>query len=239
MNKLRLFFVLFLGGCTANWVVPPCFIQQDIKTDSFILRTYQKDTSPNSAVHIYIEGDGHAFDAAGLPTNNPTPRSHFVRQLAANDTAPNVAYIARPCQYVMSDDCSVDDWTIGRFSEKAVNSVRDAIKQIAGGRPIVLIGYSGGAAISGLIINENPDINIQKWITVAGVLNHKDWTEYFNDNPLTKSKNLNTLPQILQIHYVAEHDKVVPITLSKKWVAEKDMIIIKNASHNKFGNFKI
>lgn len=234
MKTTNLFFTLILASCTTTWVAPPQFVPQRIKTDDFTLQTYQKNTDSASPVHIYIEGDGHAFDAYGNPTNNPTPHNTLVRDLAAGNSAPNVAYIARPCQYIMSPNCNIEDWTVGRFSESAVNAVRDAIKQIAKNRPVVLIGYSGGAMISGLVIKENPDIDIQKWITIAGVLNHKDWTEHFNDTPLYKSKNLNTLPQIPQTHYVAEYDKVVPIQLSKKWIADKNMIVIKDATHNNF-----
>lgn len=239
MRKSMLFLTICLTGCAPTWVVPDNFIQQDINTCEFTLRTYQKIMDTDAPVHIYIEGDGYAFDAMGAPTTDPTPRGTFMREMAKNDPHLNVAYVARPCQYIMDTKCNTNTWTSGRFSRAATDSVRDAIKQIANGRPVVLIGYSGGAMISGIIINENPDINLQQWITIAGVLNHKDWTSHFGDTPLYESKNLNKLPQVSQIHYVAEHDTVVPIELSKKWVKTDNLIIVPNASHNNFPDFAL
>jgi pimeloyl-ACP methyl ester carboxylesterase len=113
------------------------------------------------------------------------------------------------------------------------------IKTIAQNRPVILIGYSGGALLSGLIINQNPDINVKQWITIAGVLNHSDWTKYFGDKPLTQSQDMITLPQIPQIHYVAEKDTVVPYELSQKWTNNKKLITVPNATHSNFTNIKI
>ena len=112
------------------------------------------------------------------------------------------------------------------------------IKQIAQNRPLILIGYSGGALLSGLIIQQNPDINVQEWITIAGVLNHNDWTSYFGDKPLNKSIDLYTLPHVQQKHYIAEKDSVVPYELSQKWT-NNNLIVIPNATHNNFPNIKI
>ena len=133
----------------------------------------------------------------------------------------------------------MSDWTDGRFSQDVLESMHDAIKMAAKNRPIVLIGYSGGAMISGLLIQKYPDLNVQKWITSAGVLNHKDWTEYFGDAPLTKSLNLNKLPQILQTHYIADGDTVVPNELTRRWVKKSDIVVIKNAKHDNLRELKI
>ncbi len=88
MKTTNLFFTLILAGCTTTWVAPPQFVPQRIKTDDFTLQTYQKNTDSASPVHIYIEGDGHAFDAYGNPTNNPTPHNTLVRDLAAGNAIP-------------------------------------------------------------------------------------------------------------------------------------------------------
>ena len=126
---------LLLYGCATTWPVPPAFIQQDIKTTDFEIRTYQKNHSMTQPVHIYIEGDGHAFNARGTPTHNPTPRNTFLRDLAISDIHQNVAYIARPCQYNMSDRCTQSDWTDGRFSQKIIDNMSQTIKQIAQNPP--------------------------------------------------------------------------------------------------------
>ena len=230
---------LLLWGCMATWIAPVDFVQQNIQTSDFEIFTYQKITSDAQPIHIYIEGDGHAFDARGIPTHDPTPHNTFLRNLSASDTHPNVAYIARPCQYNMSDSCTQSDWTDGRFSQKIIDNMTHAIRTIAQNKPIILIGYSGGALLSGLIINQDPDINVIQWITIAGVLNHTDWTSYFGDKPLTKSAELNTLPQLPQTHYIAEHDNVVPNELSQKWTKNKNLITVPNATHGRLSKIKL
>ena len=239
MRILHLFLLTFFMGCSAMWHVPADFIPIKIDGEKYDVFTYQRISDNYSPIHIYIEGDGNSFDAYGMPTNNPTPRGTFVRELAASDDAKNVVYMARPCQFIKNKNCTISDWTDGRFSADIVKATADAIRQVAENRPIILIGYSGGAMLSGLVIEKNSDLNIVKWITIAGVLNHTDWTEYFGDTPLHSSQNLNELPHISQEHYVAEHDTIVPRTLSEKWVGSDNIIIVPNSTHNKFPNLKI
>lgn len=228
--KFVILAVLFTG-CTAKWRAPDGFTQKNIKTSYFDIATHQRLTNPDTPIYIYIEGDGYAFDARGKPTHNPTPHGTTMRDIAASAPYENVVYMARPCQFTQDTKCTKSDWTNGRFSVLATDSVADAIKQIARTQPVILIGYSGGAMISGLVIQKHPEINIQKWITVAGVLNHQDWTQYFGDAPLLKSENLEHLPRVPQKHYIAEHDTVVPYELSKKWLQEQEIIIVPNTNH--------
>ena len=220
-------------------VGPYSFTYIPVQAGEFEIATWQQITSAAEPIHIYIEGDGYAFDKHGQPTRNPTPRKTLVRNLAARDTASNVVYMARPCQYIKSPNCDVSDWTNGRFSKEIIDSMHTAIKDIAKGRPVILIGYSGGAMISGLVIYKYNDLNVKKWITIAGVLNHADWTEYFGDTPLDKSLNLRNLPSIPQTHYIADGDKVVPNELTKKWAKESDIVLIDNARHDSFPGLKI
>ena len=237
--KLKIGLFLLLCGCSGTWVMPPAFIQQDIRTPDYQIRTYQKVLSDTATIHIYIEGDGNSFDARGIPTSDPTPNGTLVRDMASRDTSPNVAYIARPCQYIMSASCSRTDWTNGRFSDKIIDSVSGAVKTIAQKRPIVLIGYSGGAMVSGIIINQTPELNVIRWITIAGVLNHSEWTAYFNDMPLSKSLDMTALPTVPQVHYIIAGDRVVPNSLSRRWVADENIIVIPNAKHDKIPDINL
>lgn len=237
----KLLILLLLASCAGtNWVAPNDFIYAPIDGGDYEFATWQKINNPsNNHIHIYIEGDGHSFDAYGRPTNNPTPRGTLVRDLAARDSAENVVYMARACQFIMNDKCDESDWTDGRFSQKIIDNQARAIKKIAGNKKITIIGYSGGAMISGLIIEQNPELKIEKWITIAGVLNHEQWTKYFNDAPLSKSVNMNKLPAVKQLHLVGERDDVVPVELSKQWANESDIKIIPNTKHNDFGDLKL
>ena len=113
--------------------------------------------------------------------------------------------------------------------------MRDVIRAVAGtDKPIVMIAHSGGALISGIIINENPDLNIRNWITVAGVLNHADWTSFFGDSPLARSQNMDMLPRVSGTHYAARGDIVVPNSLSIKWLGDDGVTILDGARHDKF-----
>ncbi len=237
----KLFLILFLSGCAgANWVAPDDFQYVPVQTDSYKIATWQKINNPeNNQIHVYIEGDGYAFDSYGQPTSNPTPRGTFVRDLAVADNFENVVYVARPCQFIMDKNCNESDWTDGRFSQKVIDAESRVIKQIAKNKKITIIGYSGGAMVSGLIIKQNPKMNFEKWITIAGVLNHKKWTEYFGDEPLDESLNMETLPAVAQTHFVGERDDVVPYELAKTWADETDIKLIPKASHNDFKDLKI
>ena len=106
-----------------------------------------------------------------------------------------------------------------------------AVKQLVGNRPVEFYGYSGGALLSGLVIEKYPEIHVKKWITYAGLLNHKSWTEYHKLAPLTSSLDLDMLPSVLQMHYVGEKDRVIPPALSRQWTGGKNLVIVPNATH--------
>jgi len=232
MNKVFLFLFFILCGCQ-HIVVPDSFAYKEIQAGAYKLASWQKITDTKSPVRIYVEGDGNAFNHAGQPTSNPTPKGTFLREIVFNDPNPNVVYLARPCQYVEDIRCSQKDWTTGRFSQEIVNSAAQAVKEISKKQPIVLIGYSGGALLSGLIIKQNSNLPVQKWITIAGVLNHKKWTEKLNLPALKDSVDLEKLPTVPQVHFAGLKDRVVPFSLTEKLVPAKDLIIIPNATHGR------
>ncbi|MCL2748541.1 MAG: hypothetical protein FWE50_00510 [Alphaproteobacteria bacterium] len=213
-------------------------MQHDIHTDTFTLRIYQKLTNSTAVIKIYIEGDGNAFDGWGHPTSDPTPRDDFMQRLAFEDPSPNVVYIARPCQYIKDPICTETDWTTARFSKKAVDASAEVIKQIVDRRPMILIGFSGGAQIAGLVAVLHLEINVKKLITIAGNLNHPEWTRMKNLPPLNQSLDLNLYKEeynkFPQIHYVGTEDSVIPIILTAEFINNPErIIIIPNAKHGK------
>ena len=118
-----------------------------------------------------------------------------------------------------------------------INDEYAAVKQIAGDNPVVLIGFSGGAQIAGLIASAKPGLNVKKIITIAGNLNHLAWTQYHNLPPLTESLNLESyrkqFAKIPQIHYVGEKDDVIPPILAYDFIRNPTLIIeVKDAEHN-------
>ncbi len=237
----KIFLCFLLTACVGSgWNPPEDFQYVPVKTDTYEIATWQKINKPkNRTIHIYIEGDGHSFDSYGQPTTDPTPRGTFLRDLAVADDFANVVYVARPCQFIKDENCTKEDWTNGRFSQKIIDAESQVIKKIAKNKHIVLIGYSGGGMVSGLIIKQNPKIKVDKWITIAGVLDHKKWTEYFGDKPLNESLNMETLPGIEQVHFVGGCDEIVPYDLAKTWAKEDDIKLVPNANHDDFKNIKI
>jgi pimeloyl-ACP methyl ester carboxylesterase len=225
MKNLFIFVnvVLFAACAPLNYRAPENYVFSDIQTQIFKIAVWQKNSNLKAPLRVYIEGDGDAFNYRGAPTSNPTPSNKLVRSLAFNDPAPNVAYIARPCQFVKDKNCSKKYWTSARFSKEVVDSMTDTIKQISNGGEIILIGYSGGAQIAQML-----NLKPLKIITIAGVLNHEEWTKFFNDEPLKDSLPAPKLKKVPQVHFVGGKDKIVPpelFDISKR--------IIPNATHTK------
>ncbi len=231
-----LIVLFFLAGCTTI-KAPADFVYKEINTRNFTLASWQKITEPSGVYKIYIEGDGYAFNAHGRATQDPTPRSTLVRELAFGEDSSNVIYLARPCQYVKSPVCSKRHWTTARFAPEVINAEYAAVKQITGDNPVILIGFSGGAQIAGLIASAKPGLNVKKIITIAGNLDHLAWTQYHNLPPLNESMNLESyrkqFAQIPQIHYVGSDDKVMPPLLVREFVGNDDLVVeVDGASHN-------
>lgn len=231
-----LIILFFVAGCTAI-KAPTDFVYKEIPTRDFTLASWQKITDPFGTYKIYIEGDGHAFNAHGRATQDPTPKGTLVRELAFGDNNPNVIYLARPCQYVKSPICSKRHWTTARFAPEVINAEYAAVKQTAGDNPIILIGFSGGAQVAGLIASAKPGLNVKKVITIAGNLDHLAWTQYLNLPPLNESMNLKSyhkqFARIPQIHYVGSNDEVVPPLLVRDFVGKDTRVFeVRGATHN-------
>ena len=231
-----LIILFFVAGCTAI-KAPTDFVYKEIPTRDFTLASWQKITEPSGTYKIYIEGDGYAFNAHGRATQDPTPKGILMRELAFGDDSPNVVYLARPCQYIKSPICSKRHWTAARFAPEVINAEYAAVKQIVGDNPVILIGFSGGAQVAGLIASAKPGLNVKKVITIAGNLDHLAWTQYLNLPPLNESMNLKSyhkqFARIPQIHYVGSNDEVVPPVLVRDFVGKDTRVFeVRGATHN-------
>lgn len=228
--------LLFLTGCSTI-TASADFVYKEIETKDFTIATWQKVTNPSAPYKIYIEGNGYAFNAQGKATQDPTPHGTLMRALAFGDNNPNVIYLSRPCQYVKSPICSKRHWTTARFAPEIINAEYEAINQIVCNKPVILIGFSGGAQVAGLIVTAKTGVNVKKIITIAGNLDHLAWTQYHNLPPLNESMNLENyrkqFAKIPQIHYVGNDDKVMPPVLVREFIGNNDLIVeVKGATHN-------
>lgn len=167
---------------------------------------------------IVIEGDGRAWLNMREPSMDPTPVDAVGWRLAKDISQKTVLYLARPCQYVSSDEldaCSVSDWTDGRFAEKWVQRLDAAVdqaKRMTQARQIVLAGYSGGGVMAALLAARRDDVALL--LTVASPLDHAAWTSYHKVTPLNASLSVVAVQQKLsrlpQLHVVGADDKIVP-----------------------------
>lgn len=238
--KKRYLLLLLLLLCACVFTTKPAdFVSKEIITDTFTLFSYQKISDTSKPIKFYIEGDGHAFNFHGQPSDDPTPKSDFFKKIAFMDKNSNVVYLARPCQYVLNKNslCSKRHWTTARFAPEIIHSVANAIKQIAKDNEVILVGYSGGAQVAGLIAVLNPDIKVKKIITIAGNLDHLAWTQHHKIIPLSESLNLENYREIFlqipQIHYVGNMDKNITYNLVANFVKNENLIIkVNEASHN-------
>ena len=219
---MKIFAALLLLTNCSSITVPSDYVYKEVETRNFTIVTWQKITNPQGVYKIYIEGDGYAFNSHGKATQDPTPRGTLVRELALGDNSPNVVYIARPCQYIKSPICSKRHWTTARFAPEIINAEYETIRQIAGNNPVVLVGFSGGAQVAGLVATAKRGLNVKKIITIAGNLDHLAWTQYRTQ-----------FAKLPQIHYVGSNDEVIPLVLVRKFVGNDDLIVeVNGATHN-------
>ena len=196
------------------------------RTEPFLLTIYEKFQSPGQPLHVYIEGDGYAWVTRNRISTDPTPLNPVALELAVKDLAPNVVYIARPCQYTakeIDDACGDVYWSEKRFSEDVVNSMDEAVtwyKKKAQSPSVDLIGYSGGGAVAVLIAARRQDVKSLR--TIAGNLDPKGLNEYYGVSPLDKDSldpmevagKVATIPQY---HFVGAKDKVIPSLISENF----------------------
>ncbi|MFN0043469.1 MAG: alpha/beta fold hydrolase [Alphaproteobacteria bacterium] len=190
----------------------------DIRAGQFTLRSYRNFAQPASGtLTVYIEGDGSGW-LAGVQQPDPTPDNPTALALAAADSSPNRLYLARPCQYEIAPvpaRCNPSYWSTRRYAEEVIAAMSLAIDQAArplGAPRIRLVGFSGGGPTSALVAARRTDVT--QLVTVAGNLDHGEWTRMFKVTPLAGSLNppdfAATLARIPQVHFSGMRDDIVP-----------------------------
>ena len=186
----------------------------EVHGGAFTLWAYERMRDRTAPVRIYIEGDGNAWLTRNQVSPDPTPRNPVALMLAVQDASPNVVYIARPCQYMMSEQCNAQYWTYAQFNETIIAGMNQAINRWKG-HPIELVGYSGGAAVALLIAARRPDVVALR--TVAGNVDIDAFVQIHNISPLSESLNpadyKGRTAFIPQRHFSGAKDRVVPPVL--------------------------
>lgn len=196
------------------------------RTGSFVLSGFVRRQSAELPLVVYIEGDGRAWLNSSTPSSDPTPRTPVALELAVRDPSPNLAYVARPCQYAAREAdpaCSTPRyWTGARFAEEVVAATSQAIDSAkAGGQGGVhLVGFSGGGAIAALVAARRTDVLSLR--TVAGNLDHEAFTRLHKVSAMAASLNpADVAPQLAavpQVHVVGGDDTVVPRTVAESYL---------------------
>ena len=201
-------------------------VRSEIQTRDFLLVAYSRIDDPQQPVHAYFEGDGLAWISRNRLSDDPTPRRATGLALAVADPAPNVVYLARPCQYIdlRAHPCESIWWSGKRFAEEVVRSENEALETLMRGAPgqsVHLIGYSGGAAIAVLLTTRRQDVASVR--TVAGNLDSEAVNRFHGVSPMPDSLNpidvAPALARIPQIHFISQSDTVVPASIAVRFAA--------------------
>ncbi len=211
----------------ADAMAEPAHLHRElVNTGRFVLTAFSRVSQPGKPLRVYIEGDGMAWLSRTEPSLDPTPHQATGLALAAKDPAPNVVYLARPCQFTpmpMNPRCGIPYWTDKRFAPEVIESMSDAVSQFAArtpGQPIELVGYSGGGAIAVLIAARRTDVISIR--TVAGNLDdelvnrlHGVSSMPESENPIDSAKRVARIPQI---HFSGADDQIVPPAVARRFV---------------------
>ena len=253
LNLILLIITINITGCQTdpNKIALRANMHKQLHTTkNFIITSYVRSNNKIDAskpLFVYIEGDGKAWVSKYRLSSNPTPDDPLTLKLAAIDKHPNVIYIARPCQFTelnLDRNCSSKYWSTARYSKQVVDSINEVIdnfknfvfKENKDGNGIHLIGYSGGATIAGIIASHRHDIKSLR--TIAGNLDHDAVSDFHKTTKLDQSLNLinftENISHIPQIHYIGEHDQIIPVYVVKNFVAK-----INNFKHTNCATYMI
>ncbi|MGQ4879974.1 alpha/beta fold hydrolase [Billgrantia sp. LNSP4103-1] len=141
------------------------------------VRQNSSASRPTTPWHVYIEGDGAAWQSQGRPSVNPTPRDPVALKLAIEDRSARVIYLARPCQFftTVPKECHFSDWTTERYSSQQTERMREALSALIGEEAVILIGFSGGANLAMQIAEHQP---VRGIVSVAGNLDDHLFSRY-------------------------------------------------------------
>ncbi len=180
--------------------------------------------SADAPLTIYLEGDGMAYLAPRKVSGDPTPDDPVALRLALAHGGGPVAYLARPCQYVLSHSCAPAWWTTHRYAAEVVaglNLAVDDMKRRAGAAAVILVGYSGGGALAVLLASRRTDV--AGIVTIAANLDLATWTQLQGLGRLSGSLDpadvAEAIAETPQVHFVGDRDGVVPGKVAESYVS--------------------
>jgi hypothetical protein len=219
--------LLFLGGCAS---LDDGRRRVEVETGNGGFARVVADSGPHQVLAllrsraaaetltVYLEGDGAAWPGRWQPPLDPTPDRALVLDMAVQDASSQVAYLARPCQYLDAlalAACPVELWTRRRYSDPAVaamDAALAALKRASGASRLQLVGYSGGGVMALALAARRADVT--RVVTVAAPLRVGAWVAHHGLTPLegVDPDALVSAP-VPAVHFVGERDEVVPVDI--------------------------
>lgn len=172
----------------------------------------RSSSASETALHIYVGGDGRAFVNRRSVALDPTSYPDQALQLMLEDSA-TTYYIGRPCYHgaAVDEGCEARLWTTKRYSMEVVDSVASVIDTLHRRHPnkdIRLIGYSGGGVIALLAAIQLS--YVRSVVTVASPLDTEAWIKLHGYSPLIDSINPVEIEQwpveLRQWHFLGGED---------------------------------
>ncbi len=200
--------------------------EKRIDVPPFILTSFERVQLTGHVAHLYIEGDGLAWLGRNVPSLDPTPKNPVALKLAAQDSASNVIYLARPGQYsklTTDEPCPQKYWTSHRFASEVIASMDAALDDVKSRNHITgfhLIGFSGGANIAVLLAAQRHDVLSLR--TVAGNLDHVLLNQIHGVSQMPASLNAKDKAQAIrdipQYHFVGGQDEIVTNAIVQSFI---------------------
>ena len=182
-----------------------------------VVYTDAASTSIDAPIWVYIESDGTPWIDESIPADDPTPRNPVALPMMLEGPRPAIL-LGRPCYFgtASTGRCMATWWTHRRFAPEVVDSMAAALERAMAdrgwsGRPINLVGFSGGGTLAVLMA---PRVErLCAVITVASPLDLAEWTRSRGYSTMQGSIDpaLSTpLPErIEQLHLRGALDRVV------------------------------
>ncbi len=199
---MKLFAVLVFFFSSVSYAGNTTWQRVILKGGSLpIVAFFPSTLTESETLNVFLEGDGQPGIALDM----------------AQNIEKNSIYIARPCQFLRigGQGCNKAVWTSHRFSTQVIRSTDRALNVLKvrfKANNVRLVGYSGGGAVASILAAKRDDVKLL--VTVAGNLDHQQWTEYNQIAPLSGSLNpinyQDVLEKVPQIHLVGERDHTVP-----------------------------
>ena len=233
---------LLLSGCAWMTPNPTGFVSKKIETEHLLtFSVWEKEgIEKGKPLRIYIEGDG-----------NPNPSNQIALYYAEQDPSQNVIYMGRPCQWSEDKLCKTkpEIYKEQRFHPEIIREIEEVVLYLKGkyrASKIELVGYDGGATIA---LNLASQMNIDRVITIAGILDTNAYT-YYNDLPeMPDAQNpadkLGALADVEQIHYVGKEDETTPKRIAERFVGKMqnprsaEVRSVSGVGHNNWKGVKL